>query len=333
MKSDDIKRSVRAQRHDRAAGDAPSMGKLTRMPGTGLPKGERRKRRKSDGHRNRRILQSRKVSLRIWSGLLAFCALACLGVLIWLGLRTAADREVAPAVALAEEAAPAPVKFPVPTEDQAQGLVKHALAIREPAEVTRYFRLGKTSPTAVVDFLKSLDTGEGPLSHYEWLGSMDANGLPLEGVLVHFKGTDKLRNRLALLTPDQEGVWKIDFDAFARSCEPAWDAFLGKRADSIVARVYIARDSYYNGLFSDESEWVCYGIASPDTEEVLLGYCKVGSPQAAALKWILSKDLPLSRAVLEIRQAEGGLPRQYVIGRLLAEDWVMGDTPFEQGFE
>ena len=39
VKFRDVHRSVRAQRFDRSAGDAPSIGRVARVPGTGIPKG------------------------------------------------------------------------------------------------------------------------------------------------------------------------------------------------------------------------------------------------------------------------------------------------------
>jgi hypothetical protein len=338
MKSDDIKRSVRAQRHDRAAGDAPNMGRVSRMPGTGLPKGERRKRKRSEGGRNNKVRQGREFSIKIWSVMLLAGALVCLGVTIWLGLRPdrngAAEIVAIPAVPAAEKTPPTSPKFPPPSEEEAIALARRALAVRDAAQVPQHFRADKVSPTGVVEFLKSLETRDGPVHHCEWLGSMDANDLEIEGVLVHFAAPDKKpRNRIALLTPDAEGVWKTDFDAFARTSDPSWADFQEKRADSIRCRVYAAQDSYFNGPFSDESQWICYGLASPDTDEILFGYCKIDSPQAGAMKWILSKQITLGRATLEIRRVPDALPRQFLISRVLAEDWVTGTEPFDRGFD
>ena len=50
----------------------------------------------------------------------------------------------------------------------------------------------------------------------------------------------------------------------------------------------VAKDSYYNGPFRDETQWSCYGMASPDLDVVLLGYCRQGSPQAAAMERIVA---------------------------------------------
>ena len=38
-------------------------------------------------------------------------------------------------------------------------------------------------------------------------------------------------------------------------------------------------------------------------------------------------------AYLQIERKDGALPNQFEIVRVLARDWVMGDTPFDERFE
>jgi hypothetical protein len=162
---------------------------------------------------------------------------------------------------------------------------------------------------------------------------MDANGLSMDGVLVPFeKEEEEARHRLALLTPDAAGVWKIDFEAFARVVEPSWQELLERGAAEAKVRVHLAADSYYNGPFKDDKEWICYGMGSPDIDEVLIGYCRAGSPQEEAIRWMFSKGEKLNRATLQIRRVEGASAKQFEITRVLAEDWVSGDKPFDEGF-
>ena len=76
MKSDHIKRSVRAHQHDRAAGDAPNLGRVARIPGTGLPRGTWHKRK--GGQRDRP---------RSWTFPISIVAMVILGLLVWLWLQ------------------------------------------------------------------------------------------------------------------------------------------------------------------------------------------------------------------------------------------------------
>jgi hypothetical protein len=232
-------------------------------------------------------------------------------------------------------------QFKSPSEEAALELVKQALAVRDPAGVARYFRPGSAQPGAVVAFLKDMEKADGAINGFQWLSSMDANGLLIDGVLVNSTKDGTPRNRLALLTPDEKGIWKIDFDAFARTVKPSWGVLLGEGGEGDwlgVVRVIVARDSYFNGPFRDETQWACYGMASPDTETILLGYCRKGSPQERAMERIVSeeKDEPrhrLNRVTLEIRRPQGAEIRQFEITRVLAEDWVMAAAPFDAAFK
>lgn len=336
MKSDGIKRSVRVTRYDRSSGDAPSIGKVAKMPGTGLPKGVRKKKDVSDGGRSNRVRQGRRVVVIIWTILLVIVAVGVLGTAVWLGMGRSGVKGIQVKSYVddtAEERSHSALKFTPPSEKEALASVKAAMSLRDPAKIGEAFRQGAASPEAVVSFLQSLDSKDGAITGYSYLGDLFLNGLEISGVVVNFNTGERPRNRVAFLTPDAEGIWKIDFDAFARTASPSWEEIVGKGTAVAKVRVYAARDNYYNGVFSNEREWVCYGIASPDTTELFLGYCRRGSAQAKAMESILGKLTSLSRVTLEFRQREGGAERQYEISQVVAQDWVEGDKPFDAKFQ
>jgi len=331
MKSDGIRRAVQANRHERSAGDAPSLGRLARMPGTGLPKGTRRRRQRSERGRH----GARRVILN-WSilfGILAALTLVA-AAYFWVQPQMEADLLAGgKSTPDRDDEVRVKSKFKSPSENEALGMVRHALEIREPEKVAERFHFGTADPRIIVDFLKNLPATDGSLDHYDWLGSVDANNLQLDGVVVTFKSGEKLCQRIAFLTPDEMGMWKIDFDAFARTVKPSWSDLLEKGAESAVVRVFLGEDSYYNGPFINDKQWICYGLASPDREETLQGYCKVDSPQAGAVHWMFTKGGTVNRATLEIRRVEGASPRQFEIVKVIADDWVVGKVPFEDGFK
>ncbi len=335
MKSDGVKRSVRAHRYDRSTGDAPNIGRVARMPGTGMPmvKQKRRSRRGEGGWLSGENHQ--QVFLK-WTILFAGLALLLLGGVLWLWLspKIAAKGDLS-ALGSVEDDSDVRViaRFPSPSEPDALAMVKRALAVRDPAAIDHLFRTGNSAPEEILRFLENLESVDGKISGYEWLSSLDANQLSLEGVQVNFDNAGVMRNRLALLTPDAKGKWKIDFDAFARTSAPPWKEILENRAEKAVVRVLVGKDSYFNGPFRDENQWVCLGMVSPDTDELLLGYCKVGTPPAAAIDWILSKgEVKFFRATLELHRVEGAEARQFEISRVLAQDWIVSDVPFDEGF-
>lgn len=223
-------------------------------------------------------------------------------------------------------------EFASPTELEALEMVKQALTIREPAEISGFFRPCDSSPEEIIGFLSDMESRDGQIDGYQWLSSMDVNRLSIDGVLVNFTKESAPKNRLALLTPDAEGKWLIDFDAFAQTVKPAWSEILKKETVQARVRVILAEDSYFNGPFREDEQWKCYGMASPDSERIVYGYCKVGSPQAECLEWIFSKDEKMSRATLDIRRLEGGGLRQFEISTVIAEGWVVGKTPLQESF-
>ncbi len=306
------------------------------MPGTGLPKGSRRKRRKNKGSRGSRIRRIRQRIIKTWSVFLSATVLVLLGLAVWLWLIPQMDSRGGIAGQLPAETvdlARVASKFPSPSGAEALAKVKHGLAIRDPGKVAEYFRQGTADPQEIVEFLQGLESKDGAIDQYEWLSSMDANGLSIDGVLVTFKGQDKLRNRVALLTPDETGKWKIDFEAFARTVKPSWTEFLEQQAEVAQVRVYAVKDNYYNGPFIDDQQWICYGVASPDTDQTLLGYCKTGSPQAAAMARVFAEENEMTRMTLELRRVAGAEPRQFEISKVIAVDWVVSAVPFDEGFK
>ena len=286
-----------------------------------------------------------------WSLVLGVMALGALIVAVWFGMRPKTGQNAVAAGGdtgkwMLEKRVES--RFESPSEEAALDMVKRGLAIREPATVEEFFHPGSASPEEVVDFLSKIDSVDGRADGFTWLSSMDANGLLIDGVLVRTILDGKVRSRMAFLTPDEQGKWKIDFNAFARTVEPSWSELLEKGAAEGTVRVIVAKDTYYNGPFGDDRQWACYGMVSPDAEVMMLGYCRKDSPQARAMERIVMDENGLpggmpsalpgaakatKRATLVIRRVEGAEARQFEITRVLAQDWVVSDTPFDGNFK
>jgi hypothetical protein len=334
MKPHGVRRAVRAHQIDRSAGDAPNLGKLSRAADRPAWRKRRRKRRRG---RRTKIKVTRN-----WTVVLAVLVVICVGVAIgsWLipmnRNRLAAGKAGAARVPVEEKRVES--RFPSPSIEAALELVKTGIVTREPGKVMDYFRQGAASAGEIVGFLEDIEKVEGKATLFKWHSSIDANGLLLEGVTAVSSMNGKESFRLAILTPDEAGRWKIDFESFARIVKPSWSALLEGKENQGMVRVFVAPDNYYNGVFRDESAWICYGIASQDTSEVLMGYCRMDSPQARALERIMaeSQDQPefqgFCRATLEIRRPTGADGLQFEITRVLAQDWVVTDKAFDSIF-
>ena len=106
---------------------------------------------------------------------------------------------------------------------------------------------------------------------------MDANGLLIDGVIVNTDPGWQAAQPAGAADAGRKGEVENRFRAFARTVKPSWNELLENDAGQGLVRVIVAKDSYYNGPFQDETQWVCYGMASPDTEEIMLGYCRKDS--------------------------------------------------------
>lgn len=336
MKPNDIHRSVQAQRHGRTEGDAPAIGRVARMPGSGLLKNKRRSRKKHEDGDSRRLSprQQKLVTFRLFLLSGTVVLLLSLAILSWLVSQLNSGESTSSPTQVQAPAATRPIpQFPTPSVTHALALVKQALAMRDPEKIAGSFRLGATTPAEAAAFLTGLAATDGTLGDCEWLGTLDANNLALEGVLIEFRRDHKPTYRLALLTPDPAGKWRVDFEALARTATPSWRDLLEKRAEAARVRVHATRDSYYNGPFHDDREWDCYRLACPDLDRDLIAYCRTGSPQAKAMRMISQKEEPLNRATLELRRVAGADSRQFEIARVLAEDWVTTEVPFDEAFK
>jgi len=202
--------------------------------------------------------------------------------------------------------------------------------VTQPDDVAKYIRSESESPEEVLALLKKVKSEDGEISRYDWMMKLDTSREDITGVVATFVKDGETRNRLVLLTPDEDGKWKMDFAAFARSTTPDWSELVAGKVESAVVRVYVAPDQYFNGPFSEQAGWRCYGIASPDMPELFYGYCLEGSAQEKVLERLLS-DRKTARATLGIERVEGASNRQFRIKRVLAEDWVIGESSADDG--
>ena len=204
---------------------------------------------------------------------------------------------------------------------------------RDPSKVAKYFRLGPMSdPVTVVKRLETIEREDGEITGYEAIPPLYANGRLLARVVIHFDGNGSPRNRLAELLLADEDVWKIDFDSYIRASSPDWETILSGEPGQAIVRVFIAEDHYYNKLFADDSLWQAYAVVSPDTDTIMLGYARLGSPQHRAMDRILANEEPLHRATLKLEHKGTEEARQFEIISVLAEDWVLGETPYDEDF-
>ena len=325
MNPNDFKRDI-VSRHARGVGDAPGIGRIERMHDTPpRPAGERRRRsrRSRGGHR-----ANNHHWLSLVFGMVAMAVLL-MAVVLWVvpkvqGGKSPESGALGVALPVEEAGIRVASRFPSPSKDDAIALVEAALVNRDPVRVGTLFRMGRASASQVIAFCEGLEECDGKYTGCEWLSSIDSPQALLEGVVVNFQTVDlAFHQRLALLTPDADGRWQVDFDALARVVNPSWERILEPDSGPALVRVTLAPDFYYNGAFQDESKWASYGMSTPDLDFLIRGYCLRGSPQAQDVARMFNGENKATRAILEIRRVAGGSEKQFEITRLIAQDWVL----------
>ncbi|HVJ46037.1 MAG TPA: hypothetical protein VM511_06595 [Luteolibacter sp.] len=266
-----------------------------------------------------------------WSMVFGFLALVILAmfVMFWLKPYLKERNEISESYGKVLSVIEKEPENKIPGEKEAISLTKKSLAVTDPKDVEKFILIDSSSPEEVVEFLKKVKQEDGEIARYDWVARLDTTREDISGVAVTFKKEGQSRNRLALLIPDEDGRWKMDFAAFARSTTPSWSDLMEGKANSAVVRVYVAPDQYFNGPFKEQDGWRCYGIASPDMPDLFYGYCLAGGPQDKVLAALLT-DRKGARATIGIERTEGATDRQFRIKRVLAEDWAIRDTPADE---
>lgn len=337
MKPSRIRRDIQSP-HARSGSDGPGLGRVARVREMDLSKSQGS--RRGSGRRRSGLAllipENQRKALLIWSIALTVGTTLVIGGFVWYWLRTRGGAAAAAEPDIRPGAERVVSRFASPTEDEALALVRRGLAARDAESVGHCFRLGQAKPAEVISFLADLEREHGKPDRLDWLSSMDTEGMLLEGVLVTHERDGAPAERIAFLIPDDRGVWRIDFEAFARMCRPALGELAKPEVQSAVVRVFIAKDSYFNGPFRDDSQWLCFAMASPDLGDkesgdrtVMRGYCKTESPQAKALLQLFADGGRMCRTTLEIRKVEGADDMQFEIMRVLSGEWVTGERPLD----
>jgi hypothetical protein len=260
---------------------------------------------------------------------LGFCALAfvLMCCAIWV-LKTKRDPDSASSIALVTK--PSTVRIDSLSPEEATRLVLTGLKIRDKDRLSEVFRLGEVKADEAISFLKQFKDLKSDEAHVEWLGSKDRDGLQIDMVVFQNLIGSENQKWLVFLTPNDQGVWQIDFDSFSRHVSPGWSDLLNGNTEQGVVRVVMRHDNYFNGSFA-ESDWICYQLTSPDLSAPLYGYCRKQSAQETALKAVMKTDYKAmarndgERATLNIKRGVNAIGNQFEITEVLSGEWVIKD--------
>jgi len=322
-------------RQGRGIGDAPSIGRVSKMRRDSRTAEER----PAPAALPRAAGSWREVKFTLAAGLTVFlviCGLVVAGFAIW---ATVAGKEQAanPGAANTSGTGLVVPHIVVPSPSALVEQVNSMLKARTPEELAPLIRKSEQEPAAIIAKLAKREEVDGKLQRVRYLNPLDSRCLRIEAVLVEFVGK---RNRLALISPDAEGRWRIDFDGFDRHVSTPWPDLLSGKATESKVRVTVAADVYYNGVYRDEAKWACFAMQSPDSDESMFCYVPRGGEQHAAMEAVVaakgekegerSGRTALRRMILGIRHNEGSDRRQFEIVRVHSDEWAEGSKALDE---
>jgi hypothetical protein len=322
----------------RTVGDYPDLGQVSKMrPGfdpRGLGSGGTRRRRSSPAGDAASLKVVKRIVIVLGVMLLAMAVSA----VVWVfdGQKKSTDG-TSSFIPLSSDAPDKKDSSP-PVPKELVRKARQMVEAKRPADLPDIVRLAGRTPEALLEKLAEMAKQDGEVSDVTYIGPMQNLTQPLEAVLVAFVSK---RNRIVLFSPDSNGDWMIDFDAYARATSLPWDEILSGKNVEATVRVYVSLDSYYNGRFSNEDEWSCNGMASPDEGNLMFGYAKKGSNIDQAIRDSLKFKLDtgpaqssrMLRMTLQIRHQEGDDKRQFEIVRVIADDWGTPQRPLEDHYQ
>jgi len=225
------------------------------------------------------------------------------------------------------------------TTDKALSQTRRLLSARNASEIEDLLRPGDITPAEAIAYLHDWSVDHGAPGTLRWVGSVDCLSIPIEVVVIPYKDG---KNRVVPFSPDETGQWQIDFDSVAAHSKPSISELAEGKGPKGRVRVMLSRDTYYNDLYSDESEWSCFAMRTNPTDPVIYGYCPREGDVMNALLAIEAKASAMlttgkpnankgrSRVVLDIERAPGAANKQVEIKRVISDDWVIPAVPFDE---
>lgn len=144
------------------------------------------------------------------------------------------------------------------------------------------------------------------------------------GSLAFMRFQARLANggsRLLAVVLTDEGA-KVDFECYARHGSATWqDLLSGKASEASEMRGFLAKEFLYTNQFSDEKQWNCFLITSPDCEELIYAYAARGSETDKALSELGNAgDIRVTLALRSV--GDSFQKRQFEVTQLVSASWV-----------
>lgn len=216
-----------------------------------------------------------------------------------------------------------------PTTQASAEMMKMFLDAESSAAMKGMVRLRDAKLDDIFQLVQDLKSSENGVESVEWAGSEQLNDLSLELIQVIFRSG---ATRMGYITyDDSAGKWLIDAESFTYYLSKPWSEIIGQGKCRVKLRATAKPDGYYNGVFSDEKEWLCLGLQIPGQEDNIYGYLRLNSDCYYAMAQIYRSGSSYS-IVADLSRDAGMEPRQFEIKKIIAHGWVETDIEFTSLF-
>lgn len=324
MKPKHVQRGVsKAPEIDNTASSSSArVGKVARIH-RNYRSGVRRQRSRSSRNQRDRNVDFRQYILY---SLVAVGALFLIGIIwVWYG-----QNRNGQLITKADAARAEVFRVSPPTTQASAEMMKMFLDAESSAAMEGLVRLRDAKIDEIFQLVQEIKSSENGVESIEWAGSEQLNDLSLELIQVVFRSGV---NRMGYLTyDDSAGKWLIDAESFTYYLSKPWSEIIGQGKCHVKLRATAMPDGYYNGVFSDEKEWLCLSLQIPGQEGTLYGYLRLNSDCYYAMAQIYRSGSSYS-IVADLSRDAGMEPRQYEIKKIIAHGWVETDVEFTSLFK
>jgi hypothetical protein len=133
--------------------------------------------------------------------------------------------------------------------------------------------------------------------------------------------TSDFKDRNMVVEKTGDG-FKVDWESWVGWSEMSWKQLREIRpTEPKLFRVFAKQGKYYNFVFSDDTEWRCYQLDSPDRKNSIFGYVKRGSKLDMELAKV--GNVPIAMTLMIRFPQNAPADNQVFIDSMVADGWVI----------
>lgn len=148
--------------------------------------------------------------------------------------------------------------------------------------------------------------------------------------MVSVKQSDDTESEF-IIQINEAGDPLIDWETYVRYQSMDWPDYVKFRPDGISMdfRVNVRPDNFFSNEFSNSSDWACYQLNTPDSDEFLYGYVRADSPLVAEINDVILRSGREQAAMILKLHIPQKLEskRGVIIEKLVCDSWLLIEPP------